>query len=367
MDSVDKTKTSISSILFADIVGFSIESVTDQLKLKSTLNQLVSTALGKVEQGDTIVLDTGDGSAICFLGDPEIALNVAVWIQATILELNPSMKHPLAVRFGINMGAVKILKDFNQHQNVVGDGINVAQRVMSFAEPNQILVSRSFYEVISCLTKENSARFEYKGVRKDKHEREHVVYEVKNAHVESTSDQTILPPVQEIRIPEEYFSAETLIALESVASSYLGPIGRVLIRSANKTRRDLSSLFETLAQQISNVNERNNFLKEMLCLLGSANGSCYLPLGTDSCNQVSGSVVHSQISLSDLEAITNKLGRYLGPIATTLVKYQIKSATDIDELCDVLAAEIDDIDDREMFIKDTKKFRKRESTSAAVH
>jgi hypothetical protein len=62
--------------------------------------------------------------------------------------------------------------------NIIGDGINVAQRVMSFADPGQLLVSRSFYEVVSCLSRDYMNLFRHEGSRTDKHVREHEVYSV---------------------------------------------------------------------------------------------------------------------------------------------------------------------------------------------
>jgi class 3 adenylate cyclase len=68
---------------------------------------------------------------------------------------------------GINLGPVKLLVDINKQLNLIGDGINVAQRVMSFAEPGKLLVSRSYYEVISCLSQEYAKLFNYEGVHPD--------------------------------------------------------------------------------------------------------------------------------------------------------------------------------------------------------
>jgi hypothetical protein len=49
---------------------------------------------------------------------------------------------------------------------------------MSFAEPGKLLVSRSYYEVISCLSQEYAKLFNYEGLHADKHVREHGVYAV---------------------------------------------------------------------------------------------------------------------------------------------------------------------------------------------
>ncbi len=55
---------------------------------------------------------------------------------------------------------------------------------MGFAEPNQILVARSYYEVVSCLSDAYAKLFHYEGSRTDKHVREHEVYAVGDSTVE---------------------------------------------------------------------------------------------------------------------------------------------------------------------------------------
>jgi hypothetical protein len=82
------------------------------------------------------------------------------------------------VRSGVNLGPVRLVKDLNGQMNIIGDGINVAQRVMSFSRPGQLLVSRSFYEVVSCLSRDYANLFHHEGSRTDKHVREHEVYSV---------------------------------------------------------------------------------------------------------------------------------------------------------------------------------------------
>src|SRR5204863_792027 len=125
------------------------------------------------ETRDRVVLDTGDGAAITFLGDPEDALAVSIAIRDAV-----AAQSGLHVRMGINLGPVRLVRDLNSQLNIIGDGINVAQRVMSFAEPGQLLVSRSFYEVVSCLSRDYEKLFHHEGARSDKHVREHDVYSV---------------------------------------------------------------------------------------------------------------------------------------------------------------------------------------------
>jgi hypothetical protein len=82
---------------------------------------------------------------------------------------------------GVNLGPVKLISDLNDQVNVIGDGINVAQRIMSFAEDGQLLVSASYHDVISRQSAEYANLFVLEGRRQDKHERGYDVYSVSDA------------------------------------------------------------------------------------------------------------------------------------------------------------------------------------------
>ena len=171
-------RTFICSVVFLDIVDYSQQPVDDQIQLKSRFNVILSEAIKDVAVNDRIILDTGDGAAISFLGDPEDALFVALSIRDAIISEGSASTPRLSARLGINLGPVKLVQDINGQRNLIGDGINVAQRVMSFAKPGQVLVSRSYFEVISRLSQEYAKLFHYEGSRADKHVREHQVYSV---------------------------------------------------------------------------------------------------------------------------------------------------------------------------------------------
>ncbi|HZV99412.1 MAG TPA: adenylate/guanylate cyclase domain-containing protein [Methylophilaceae bacterium] len=173
-------KTSICSVVFLDIIDYSLKPVSEQIEGKQFFNALISEAIKDIAEADRIILDTGDGAAIALLGAPEEALFISLTIRDGILKHNQEHKHPLHVRIGINLGPVRVVSDINSRPNIIGDGINVAQRVMSFAEPNQILVARSYYEVTSRLTKDITNMFSYSGIKHDKHVREHEVYVIRS-------------------------------------------------------------------------------------------------------------------------------------------------------------------------------------------
>ncbi len=167
------SRTLVGSVLFIDIVGYSIKGVTEQVRLKRLFNSLLASALEQVPPRERVVVDTGDGAAITFLGDPEGALFVALAVLDGVGEV--------PVRMGINLGPVSLMKDINGLDNVIGDGINSAERVMSFAAQDQLLVSRSFFEVVALLSPDYAALFRREAPRLDKHERAHELYSVTDA------------------------------------------------------------------------------------------------------------------------------------------------------------------------------------------
>lgn len=146
-----QNETLVCSVLFLDIADYSKRSVTDQIRLKQLFNAALSQALVQVSTRDRIIVDTGDGAAITFPGGPESALLVALAMLDHAEEL--------PMRMGINLGPVHRLSDLNGNENVIGDGINVAQRIMSFAEPGQLLVSRAYYEVVTRMSREYEKLF----------------------------------------------------------------------------------------------------------------------------------------------------------------------------------------------------------------
>lgn len=208
-------RTFICSVVFIDIVEYSKKSVAEQLRVKEQFNALLARALADVPAKDRIILDTGDGAAISFLGDPEeglflgLALRDALRADAT-----------LQLRTGINLGPVRLVRDINGQPNIIGDGINVAQRIMSFAGVNQVFVSRSYYEVVSALSADYAHLFAFEGSRTDKHVREHEVY--------ALGDEPA--PQRAPRAKPGIAAAQAAVAMEKLGSTLHTARARVMRR-----------------------------------------------------------------------------------------------------------------------------------------
>jgi class 3 adenylate cyclase len=131
----------IAHVLFLDIVGYSRETTTTQGRLLERLNAAVSGAAAFAEataRGTALPLPTGDGMALLFYEDVTAPARCAVEVTRA---LNAD---PIPLRMGIHSGLVQKQMDIAGKENVVGEAINTAQRVMDFGEAGHILLSAQY-------------------------------------------------------------------------------------------------------------------------------------------------------------------------------------------------------------------------------
>jgi class 3 adenylate cyclase len=118
----------VGHILFLDIVGYSKLLVDEQKELVQELNQIVrETEQFRTAEADGKLtrLPTGDGMVLVFTNNPEAPVECALEISKA-LQSHPKLK----VRMGIHSGPVNPFADVNDQSNLLGAGINMAQRVM---------------------------------------------------------------------------------------------------------------------------------------------------------------------------------------------------------------------------------------------
>src|SRR6266568_7124335 len=134
----------IAHVLFIDIVGYSKLSINDQRAAVDELTKVVrgSDQYQKAEAaGRLIKIPTGDGMALVFYTSQEAPAQCAIEISGAL------KAHPrLQVRMGVHSGPVSGVIDVNDHANLAGAGINMAQRVMACGDGGHILVSKHVAE-----------------------------------------------------------------------------------------------------------------------------------------------------------------------------------------------------------------------------
>lgn len=203
----------MAAVLFADLVGYSRKAVTDQMAAKEELREFLQAALAPVAAAGRVVVDTGDGAAMAFLADPEHALYVALRLRHDLeAAAGRGLLLPADLRLGINLGPVRRIVDVNGRPNLVGEGMNSAERVMSFSSPGEMTASRSYCDAVSCLHASYQQLFEPMGERADKHGRRHEIFRI------VASERALEAAAASLDVADEPVAARTGSAPASAAS-----------------------------------------------------------------------------------------------------------------------------------------------------
>lgn len=144
--------------VYIDVVDFTEgRSVEAQSDILACLSQVVGQAvMEQIPLGDQVLfLPTGDGVCVCLVNlihpfdlDIQIALSVLEKIHAANAE-QVDVSRRFEVRVGVNENQDNLILDIKGGVNVVGLGINMAQRVMSLAGPSRLLLGQAVYERLS--------------------------------------------------------------------------------------------------------------------------------------------------------------------------------------------------------------------------
>jgi len=177
--------------VFLDVVGFTHNrSVETQSDIVRSLNEIVKASIdgSSIPEANKILIPTGDGICIALLNldclqDIETPYDAHLRIALDILERlegynkTADEQHTFQIRIGINENVDNVVIDINGNRNVAGDGINMAQRVMSLADGNQILVSPAVFTTLGIREKYFKSSFKALQRIKIKHGIELSVYQ----------------------------------------------------------------------------------------------------------------------------------------------------------------------------------------------
>src|SRR6266576_37672 len=136
----------LSAILAADVVGYSRlmgENEAGTLEaLKAVRADFVDSKI--TQQQGRIVKLTGDGMLVEFRSVVN-AVRCAAEIQRGMRDRNADLPQDRRIEFriGVNLGDVLVEGD-----DILGDGVNVAARLESIAEPGGICISSSAYDQV---------------------------------------------------------------------------------------------------------------------------------------------------------------------------------------------------------------------------
>ncbi len=145
-DRPTRVERRLSAILAADVAGYSRLMHSDEEATHTKLTALLADAIEPSisEHGGRVVKNTGDGFLAEFPSAVE-AVRAAVQFQNRIKEraIADVEDRRIAFRVGINIGDVIV-----EPHDIFGDGVNIAARLESIAEPGGICISSSAYDYV---------------------------------------------------------------------------------------------------------------------------------------------------------------------------------------------------------------------------
>ena len=134
----------LSTILFADITGYTALMQSDEQKALESLHSFKKTLEECVPSYDgQIVQYFGDACLLSFESTSQ-AMRCAMKLQSQFQEVE------IPVRMGVHLGEVIFTED-----NVFGDGVNIASRIESMGVPGAILLSKTVRDQVK-----NKSEFE---------------------------------------------------------------------------------------------------------------------------------------------------------------------------------------------------------------
>jgi serine/threonine protein kinase len=137
----------MAHVLFLDIVGYSLQPLSEERHMLRDLRQAVlgTSEFVRAQRKDQLIsLPSGDGMALVFFGDLEAPVRCALELSRNLASTAPH----IALRMGVHTGPVYRVADINSNRGVAGGGVNVAQRVMDCGDAGHILVSSTVAEVL---------------------------------------------------------------------------------------------------------------------------------------------------------------------------------------------------------------------------
>jgi len=147
------------------------------------------------------------------------------------------------------------------------------------------------------------------------------------------------------------WSREQLAEVERQLTQIVGPLAKVLVRSAAANTANRQQLYAMLADHLHTPDERRRFLAGEAITDASGPGKA---LGAAPAAPTG---LHSGRPLTPemLQRATQLLARYLGPIASVLTKKAAQTAVDEPQLYSLLASKLSDPAEQQRFMRDAER------------
>lgn len=135
----------LAAIVFTDVVSFSALMQRDEVGTLQRLDRDFATMRAMCAQHEGAVLKTTGDGLLLYFNSAVQAVACALALQRHFAETQKALPKgdALTHRIGIHLGDV-----FVGEQDIMGDGVNIAARIQSEAEPGGICISQTVYDVV---------------------------------------------------------------------------------------------------------------------------------------------------------------------------------------------------------------------------
>jgi adenylate cyclase len=151
------TQRKLTAILSADVQGYSRLMGEDDESTVNTITAYRKIIAGLIQEHQGRVVDTPGDNILAEFSGALNAVNSAIEIQQKLETENGKLpaNRRMDFRIGINLGDV-----LHKEDRIYGDGVNVAARIESLADPGGVCISRGVFDQVKKKVRQG---FEYMG------------------------------------------------------------------------------------------------------------------------------------------------------------------------------------------------------------
>lgn len=297
--------------------------------LKKRVHGLLGRALRGIPEEGRLAVESDSAAVVCFVGDPEDGLQAALLLRDEVMQHHEG---ELSVRVALNIGTVEVAIGPQNRLHVMGEGLHHALQIRDRAQPNEVVASHHYHQLLSQLNPDRADSF----VDTLPGEPEPVKVYAAPARTGAQSD--LWPQPQEGCA----IDAAVVRQIEQELAGRIGPVASVLVRKLSHRAATGQQLRDTLAAAILDPSARQSF--QGAAIAQQPPPPAHEDPSTDSTRQL-------DVAPEELELIKYTLERFIGPMAQPLIRSEIEWCTQLRELVDALADGIGHPQQREVFLQ----------------
>jgi adenylate cyclase len=180
----DRLPRKLAAILYADVAGYSRLTGEDEDTTHRRLAEFLDQIAVAIERHGGRVMHYAGDAVLAMFEAVVGALSCAAQVQKDLESCNEDLPDDRKVRFRIGVNLGDVIED---RDDIYGDGVNVAARLESLAEPGGICISESVHTAVG-----NKLPFDYEFLGEQ--EVKNIAKPVKAYHVRLKPDAVLPEP-----------------------------------------------------------------------------------------------------------------------------------------------------------------------------